>query len=162
MARADKHNYYLSIAEAVLGRGTCLRRNFGAVIVNHDKIVSTGYAGAPRGRENCVDKGLCIRNKFNIPRGERYEFCRSVHAEMNAVIHASRDEMLGSTLYLVGKEVGDGSYVKDAAPCTMCKRVIINSGVKNLVARIDGENYKITEVKSLIENDETLENMRGY
>jgi dCMP deaminase len=127
MPRRDKINYYLDIAEAVALRGTCLRRNFGAIIVHHDQIVSTGYVGAPRGRKNCSDLGYCTREKFNIPRGERYELCRSVHAEANAIIHAARSDMLGASLYLVGKEYSDGSYVQNAAPCAMCKRLIINA-----------------------------------
>ena len=78
--RRDKHNYYLDIAEAVAQRSTCLRRWYGAVIVHHDEIISTGYVGAPRGRQNCSDLNYCIRQKMQIPRGERYELCRSVHA----------------------------------------------------------------------------------
>ena len=88
MNRRDKVNYYLDMAQVALERGTCLRRNFGAVIVKNDVIVSTGYTGAPRGRANCIDIGTCIRQKMGIPRGERYEFCRSVHAEANAIIAA--------------------------------------------------------------------------
>ena len=90
MNRRGKNNYYLDIAEAILERGTCLRRNYGAIIVNNDEIISTGYTGAPRGRKNCIDLNYCAREKLNIPRGERYELCRSVHAEANAIISASR------------------------------------------------------------------------
>ena len=90
MSRRDKINYYLDIAETVLERGTCLRRNFGALIVKNDQIISTGYVGAPRGRYNCCDLGTCAREELNVPRGERYELCRSVHAEANAIIHAAR------------------------------------------------------------------------
>src|SRR5574344_2788338 len=115
--RRDKNNYYLDIAETVIERGTCLRRNFGAIIVKNDQIVSTGYTGAPRGRQICSDLGNCIRVQHNIPRGERYEFCRSVHAEANAIIHASRDQMIGSTLYLVGKDANSGEYVENANSC---------------------------------------------
>ena len=111
MTRRDKINYYLDIAETVLERGTCLRRNFGAIIVKNDQIVSTGYVGAPRGRENCCDLGYCTRAKLNIPRGQRYELCRSVHAEANAIIHASRTDMLKSTLYLVCTRGGPLFYV---------------------------------------------------
>lgn len=106
MERRDKENYYLDIAETVAERGTCLRRNFGAIIVNKDQIISTGYVGAPRGRRNCIDLGYCVRESLQIPRGERYELCRSVHAEANAIIHASRNDTLGGTLYLVGKKCG--------------------------------------------------------
>ena len=109
MERRDKENYYLDIAETVAERGTCLRRNFGAIIVNKDQIISTGYVGAPRGRRNCIDLGYCVRESLQIPRGERYELCRSVHAEANAIIHASRNDTLGGTLYLVGKNAADNS-----------------------------------------------------
>ena len=104
MSRIDKENYYLDIAETVLERGTCIRRNYGAIIVKNDQIVSTGYVGAPRGRKNCSDLGSCIRERMNVQRGTRYELCRSVHAEANAIIHAPRDQMIGATMYLVGKE----------------------------------------------------------
>ena len=101
MPRRDKINYYLDIAQTVLERGTCLRRNVGAILVKNDVIISTGYAGAPRGRANCSDLGFCRREQLGIPRGQRYELCRSVHAEQNCIIAASREEMLDSTLYLV-------------------------------------------------------------
>ena len=101
MKRIDKENYYLDIAETVLERSTCLRRCYGAIIVQHDEIVSTGYNGAPRGRKNCIDLGGCTREAMNIPSGQRYELCRSVHAEANAIISAARSEVLGATLYLL-------------------------------------------------------------
>ena len=106
--RRDKINYYLDIAETVLERGTCLRRNFGAIIVNNDQIISTGYVGAPRGRANCVDLGYCTREKLNIPKGQRYELCRSVHAEANAIIAASRKDMIGATIYLACHDAKTG------------------------------------------------------
>ena len=127
MNRINKENYYLDIAQTVLERGTCLRRNFGAIIVNNDQIISSGYTGAPRGRKNCMDIGKCTREVLQIPRGERYELCRSVHAEANAIIHAARNDMLGATLYLVGKEADSGEYVKNTCSCAMCKRLIINA-----------------------------------
>ncbi len=102
MERISKENYYLDIAETVLERATCLRRVYGAIIVKNDEIISTGYNGAPRGRQNCVDIGFCTREAMQVPRGQRYELCRSVHAEANAIISASRRDMVGSTLYLVG------------------------------------------------------------
>lgn len=121
MDRIDKDNYYLDIAETVLERGTCLRRNFGAIIVNRDQIISTGYVGAPRGRENCIDLGRCIRETMQIPRGERYELCRSVHAEANAIIHAARNDMIGGTMYLVGKDVRTGDYIQTPTPAPCAK-----------------------------------------
>ena len=162
MNRIDKHNYYLNIAESVSLRGTCLRRNFGAVIVNNDEIISTGYVGAPRGRQNCCDLKLCTREKLKSPRGERYELCRSVHAEQNAIISASRKDMIGSTLYLVGKNHLDGSYVENANPCALCKRMIINSGIKTVIIRNTKNDYTIVDVDTYIKEDESLEGIKGY
>ena len=140
--RRDKTNYYLDMADVARERSTCLRRTYGAVIVKNDTIVSTGYSGAPRGRANCIDLGYCMRQKLNIPRGERYEFCRSVHAEQNAIIAASREQMLGSTLYLCGREVDTGELIKDANCCTMCKRMIINAGIEKVVVRRTDDEYE--------------------
>ena len=118
MERISKENYYLDIAETVLERATCLRRVYGAIIVKNDEIISTGYNGAPRGRKNCVDMGFCTREAMQVPRGQRYELCRSVHAEANAIISASRRDMVGSTLYLVGR---DGQTGAPAAPCAAAR-----------------------------------------
>lgn len=162
MNRRDKHNYYLDMADVALERGTCLRRNYGAVIVKNDVIVSTGYVGAPRGRANCIDLGTCIRQKMNIPRGERYEFCRSVHAEANAIIHASREQMLGATLYLVGREAKTGALIPNANSCTMCKRMIINAGIARVVIRRDMDTYEIIDVQKWVDYDELLAGEMGY
>ena len=162
MERIDKINYYLDIAETVVERGTCLRRNFGAIIVKNDEIISTGYDGAPRGRKNCCDLGYCTREKLNIPRGERYELCRSVHAEQNAIISASRRDTIDSTLYLVGKNYKDHSYVENANPCALCKRMIINSGIKEVIIRDTKKKYRIIKVQEYIDNDESLEKVLGY
>lgn len=162
MTRRDKENYYLDIAEAVASRGTCLRRNFGAIIVKNDQIVATGYTGAPRGRKNCSDLGYCLREKMNVPRGQRYELCRSVHAEANAIISAARSEMIGSTLYLVGKDAKTGALVPDANSCSMCKRQIINAGIARVIIRDDKEHYRILQVQDWVEQDESLEGVRGY
>ncbi len=162
MERTDKKNYYLDIAETVLERGTCLRRNFGAIIVKNDQIVSTGYVGAPRGRKNCIDMGFCVREQNNIPRGERYELCRSVHAEANAIIHASRDAMIGSTLYLVGKDAKTGAYVENACACSMCKRMIINAGIKKVIIRNTKDKFTALYVDEWVQNDESLDAVLGY
>lgn len=161
MQRLDKLNYYLDIAETVSKRGTCLRRNFGAIIVNYDQIISTGYVGAPRGRKNCCDLGKCLREEMNVPRGERYELCRSVHAEMNAIISASRDAMIGATLFLVGVEK-DGSYVENAMPCALCKRVIINAGIERVVIRNTKDSFTCVKTEDWIANDESLNMKAGY
>lgn len=162
MKRIDKENYYLDIAESVLERSTCIRRCFGSVIVKNDEIISTGYNGAPRGRKNCVDLGYCTREKLNIPRGERYELCRSVHGEENAIISASRRDLIDSILYLVGKDYNTGEYVKDARPCAMCKKTIINAGIKKIVIRNTKDKYTIINVEEFIKNDETLDGAFGY
>jgi len=162
MNRTDKENYYLDIAETVLERGTCLRRNFGAIIVQHDEIVSSGYTGAPRGRRNCIDTGVCVRETLGVPRGERYELCRSVHAEANAIISASRRDMIGSTLYLAGRDAKTGEYVESASPCSMCKRLIINAGITRVVARNTKTAFSSVDVDEWIENDESLNGRFGY
>ncbi len=158
MNRREKRNYYLDIAETVLERGTCLRRNYGAIIVSNDEIISTGYTGAPRGRKNCIDLGVCYRIENNIPSGERYEMCRSVHAEANAIISAKRDEMIDAVLYLVGKEKKNGEYVKNANSCTMCKRLIINAGIDQVIVRDDKDRYRVIAVADWVYNDDTLPN----
>ena len=162
MERRDKINYYLDIAETVSLRGTCLRRNFGAIIVKNDQIISTGYVGAPRGRHNCSDLGYCTRESLGVPRGERYELCRSVHAEANAIIHAPRSETIGSTLFLVGKEM-DGSYVRDANPCAMCKRLIINAGIATVIVRDTHDDFRSIKVyDEWVVHDDSLTGKRGY
>ncbi len=162
MDRRDKQNYYLDIAQTVAERGTCIRRNYGAIIVHNDEIISTGYVGAPRGRKNCSDLGYCIRQQLNIPRGERYEMCRSVHAEANAIISASRRDMIGSTLYLVGLEAETGDIVANSCCCSMCKRMVINSGIKEVVIRDTLDEYRVINVSEWIDNDESLEGKMGY
>lgn len=162
MTRRDKKNYYLDIAQTVAERGTCLRRNYGAIIVHNDEIISTGYVGAPRGRKNCSDLGVCIRQELKIPRGERYEMCRSVHAEANAIISASRRDMIGASLYLVGLEAESGELVPDSCCCSMCKRMVINSGIKEVIIRDTHDEYRTIDVREWIDNDESLEGKMGY
>lgn len=162
MERRDKVNYYLDLAEVVSQRGTCLRRRYGAVIVKNDEVISTGYVGAPRGRKNCTDLGECIRSKLNIPRGERYELCRSVHAEANAIISAPRDKMLGSSMYLAGVETQSGDYVKNSNSCSMCKKMIINAGIETVYVRDDKDHYRTVRVMDWVENDESLDGVFGY
>ena len=160
--RIDKTNYYLDIAQVVAERGTCLRRKFGAVIVKNDTIISTGYAGAPRGRKNCCDLGNCLRQKLEIPAGERYELCRSVHAEANAIIAASRDEMIGSTLYLCCID-NEGNIIGKTDCCSMCRRLVINAGIENVIVRDTKTEFHIINVdKDWVETDDSLEDKRGY
>lgn len=155
MNRISKENYYLDIAETVLERATCLRRIYGAIIVKNDEIISTGYNGAPRGRANCVDMGYCSREAMKVPRGERYELCRSVHAEANAIISAARRDMIGATLYLVGRDAKSGELIR-AGSCTMCKRQIINAGIERVVYRVSASEYETICVNDWIENDDSI------
>lgn len=144
--RISKDMYYLGIAEQVAKRSTCLRRNYGAVIVNNDEIVSTGYNGAPRGETNCIDCGFCEREACGVPKGERYELCVAVHAEQNAIISAARKEMVGGTIYIVGLEAKDGSYA-NPAPCLICRRMIVNAGIIRCVGLVNGEAVDIPLTK---------------
>ena len=162
MDRVSKENYYLDIAQTVAERSTCLRRKFGSIIVKNDVIVSTGYNGAPRGRKNCSDLGTCFREQLGIPRGERYELCRSVHSEQNAIIAAPRDQMLGSTLYMVCVSPEDGSVQSGTGNCMMCKRVILNAGIETVVIRDDKENFRVIKVSDWIEDDDSLSGRFGY
>lgn len=162
MTRVDKINYYLDIAQTVAERGTCLRRNFGAIIVHNDEIIATGYNGAPRGRINCSDSGVCTREKLNVPRGQRYELCRSIHAEANCIISAPRYEMIGSTLFLACLDAATGSLDGGVEPCSMCKRMIINAGIEQVIVRTSPKEYKIFSVTDWIENDDSLTLSEGY
>lgn len=154
MERIVKENYYLDIAETVLERSTCLRRQYGAIIVRNDEIVATGYNGAPRGRKNCSDLGYCVREQMRVPRGERYELCRSVHAEANAIISASRRDMVGGTLYLVGRNAQTGELLTDATSCPMCRRMVINAGLARVVIRRTPEEFTVVDVEEWVRTDD--------
>ncbi len=156
MNRISKENYYLDIAQTVLERATCLRRVYGAIIVSNDEIISTGYNGAPRGRANCVDMGYCSRAALKVPRGERYELCRSVHAEANAIISASRRDMVGATLYLVGRDAQTGQLLPDATSCPMCRRQVINSGLTRVVIRRTETEFTVVDVEDWVAEDDLL------
>ena len=156
MNRISKENYYLDIAQTVLERATCLRRVYGAIIVKNDEIISTGYNGAPRGRKNCVDMGYCTREAMQVPRGERYELCRSVHAEANAIISASRRDMVGGDIYLVGRNAQTGELLHDATSCAMCRRVVINAGIERVVIRNTDREYSVVHVEDWVREDDSL------
>lgn len=164
MTRVDKINYYLDIAESVAERGTCLRNNYGSIIVKNDEIISTGYTGAPRGRENCIDLGYCCKKKYfpNV-RHAGYDACRSVHAEQNALISASRKDMIGGTLYLVQYRPETGTYEENSSCCQMCRKMIINAGIEKVVVRgLNDNEYRIINVQEWIDNDELLEGKITY
>ena len=156
MKRIDKENYYLDIAETVAERATCLRRCYGAIIVRNDEIIATGYNGAPRGRRNCVDLNYCTREALNIPSGERYELCRSVHAEANAIISAARSETLGATLYMACKNPATGELIAGSTSCAMCRRLIINAGIQRVVIRNTKTDYSVVPVEDWVREDDSL------
>lgn len=162
--RIDKTNYYLNIAKYVADRSTCLRKKSGAVIVNNDEIVATGYSGAPRGRVNCIDLGYCCKKKYfpNV-RHAGYDACRSVHAEQNALISGARRNMIGGTLYLVQYRTDTGKYEENAGCCQMCRKMIINSGIEKVVVRgMTDSDYTEIDVKTWIENDDLLDGKITY
>ena len=154
MQRIDKENYYLDIAQTVLERATCLRRKYGAIIVRNDEIIATGYNGAPRGRKNCSDLGVCTREELNIPSGQRYELCRSVHAEANCIISAARSETLGATLYMACRDPKTGELIPGSTSCSMCRRLIINAGIERVVVRDTETEYRIEKVEDWIALDD--------
>lgn len=138
--RPNKHEYYLNLAAGVAARSTCIRRQYGAVIVKDDRIVSTGYNGAARGIANCSDTGSCYRAEHNIPHGEQYEKCKAVHAEANAIINASKEEMSHATLYLAGFE--NGKRIDNPHPCEMCDRMIRNAGIGRVMTSWDDSEWE--------------------
>ncbi len=131
--RPSKDRYYLNIAKEVAQRATCFRVKIGAIIVRDDVIVATGYVGAPRKTRDCLEKGYCLRDKLNIPHGQRYELCASVHAEQNCIINAARAgvSLLGGDMYIWGED-NQGKQI-DAFPCFICKKMIINAGLKRVI-----------------------------
>lgn len=161
--RVDKINYYLDIAETVAERGTCIRKNYGCIIVKNDEIISTGYSGAPRGRKNCIDLGYCTKKKIypDIHHGG-YDACRSVHAEQNAIISAARKDMIGASLYLVGKRLDTKEYEEGAISCQTCRKLIINSGIKEVIVRTNKKEYHRVQVEEWINQDDLLDGITTY
>jgi len=162
MDRKDKENYYLDIAETLLQRSTCLRRKYGAIIVSNDEIIATGYNGAPRGRKNCLDRGVCMRDEMGIPSGERYELCRSVHAEANAIISAARRDMIGATLYMSGIDAKTEELLDDTSSCSMCRRLIINAGIEKTVCRSSGGKITVIHIRDWVFNDDSILDGSNY
>ena len=161
--RVDKTNYYLDIAETVAERGTCIRKDYGCIIVKNDEIISTGYSGAPRGRTNCIDLGYCTKKKIypDVHHGG-HDACRSVHAEQNAIISAARKDMLVSTMYLVGRRKDNNKYEEGTMSCQMCRKMIINAGIKKIIVRVTRSKYIEVDVDEWIKNDDLLEGITTY
>ena len=148
--RPSKDEYYLNIAKEVSQRSTCLRTKFGAIIVKDDVIIATGYVGAPRQTKDCFERGNCLRDKLKILHGQRYELCRSVHSEQNALINAARSgaSVLGGDMFIYG-ENKKGKII-DAFPCFICKKMIINAGLKRVICSIKAGNYKVFKVQDWV------------
>jgi len=151
--RPKKDHYYLNIAKEVSQRSTCFRVRAGSIIVRDDQIVATGYVGAPRKTKDCIERGECLRDKLKIPHGEKYELCRSVHAEMNAIINAARAgvSLLGGTIYLYVQD-RDGKSV-DSFPCFICKKMIINAGIEKMVCSTEEKGkIRIFNIQDWVNN----------
>ena len=155
--------YFMGIAMLAARRSKDPGTQVGACIVSQDNIIiSTGYNGSPRGRRNCNELQFCMREKLQIPRGERYEMCRSVHAEANAIIAAPRDQMLGATLYMACVDPESETLVPHTSSCMMCKKLVINAGISFIVVRDDKENFRVIDVNEWIEDDDSLSGTFGY
>ena len=148
--RLSKDQYYLNIAKQVAQRSTCFRIKFGAVIVRDDQIIATGYTGAPRKTKDCFERGECLRNKLNIPHGQRYELCRSVHAEQNAIINSARAgvSLLNGDMFLYGED-NQGKTI-DALACFICKKMLINAGLDRIICSTKDGKYRIFKIKDWI------------
>ena len=149
---------FMKMAWLISEWSSCYRqgRKIGAVIVKDKRIMTTGYNGAPRGRKNCTDLGFCSREALNVPRGERYELCRSVHAEANAIISASRRDCVGGTLYLVGRDARTGELLTDATSCAMCRRQVINAGISRVIIRRTETEFQVVDVNDWVHQEDDV------
>jgi dCMP deaminase len=154
--RISKHGYYLGIAKEVAQRSTCFRRSIGAIIIRDDQIISTGYVGAPRKTKDSFEHGSCLRDKLNIPHGQRYELCRSVHAEQNAIINAARAgvSLLGGDMYIYGS-IYETEELIDAIPCFICKKMIVNSGIERVISSMGNGKMEIFSISQWIKDWQT-------
>ncbi|MCK4520542.1 dCMP deaminase family protein [Candidatus Parcubacteria bacterium] len=150
MMRPSKDQYYLNIAREVAQRSTCMRMKFGAIIVRDDQIIATGYVGAPRNTKDCLERGNCLRDQLKIPHGQRYELCRSVHAEQNAIINAARAgvSLLGGDMFLYCED--QKGEMKNAIPCFICKKMIINAGLNRVICSTEEGKYKIFNIQDWV------------
>jgi len=150
--RPSKTQYYLRIAEEVSRRSTCYRVNIGTIIVRDDQIIATGYVGAPRKTRGCREHGFCLRDKLDIPHGHRYELCRSVHSEQNAIINAARAgvSLLGGDMYIYAQSLDDNRLI-DAIPCFICKKMIVNAGIAHVISSMNDGSAKTFDVAAWID-----------
>lgn len=154
--RPSKDEYYMDLAKSVCRRATCTKVEIGAVIIKDDQVISTGYCGAPRGTKSSLEHGFCLRKQLGIPSGQRYEICRSVHAEQNAIINAARagTSLLGGDMYIYGKIKNENNkeITLDAFPCFICKKMLINCGLKKIICSLKEGGYKTFNVEDWVED----------
>ena len=163
--RPSKTEHYLNRAKVAAERSTCLRRKVGAVIIRNDTEVSSGYVGSPRDTENCIDIGSCIRIELGTPSGERYELCRSVHAEQNAIINAARTGaiILEGEMYISSELIGS-AYAESPKkmsqtnrPCALCMKELINAGIKKVYMRdeltSEVKTYTIPQLTKMLDTE---------
>lgn len=158
--KITKDEYYLGIAKAVSAKSNCLSVAFGCVIVRDDQIISTGYVGSPRKTKECAEIGHCMRRKYNIESGKNYEFCRSVHAEMNAIINAARAgvSLLHGDMYLFGHRYEDERFkLLKAYPCLICKRMIINAGIKRFIGNNEEGGIEVYDIDDWVKDWQEIE-----
>jgi dCMP deaminase len=164
--RPEKDLYYLNIARVVSTRSTCLKVLIGAIIVKEDQIIATGYVGAPRKTKSSIEHNFCLRKKLNIPSGQQYELCRSVHAEQNAIINAARAgvSVLGGNLYIYGEQRDTGEIL-NAFPCFICKKMIINAGLNHVITSAKDKDYMIFTVDEWVndwQKNDIIEDKHRY
>jgi dCMP deaminase len=167
--RISKEKYYMNITKEVAARSTCFRVWHGAIIVKDDQIISTGYNGAPRGTKDCFERNNCLRQELGIPHGQRYELCRSVHGEQNAIINAARAgvSLLGARMYLYSAKLDEDGKKSaiDASPCFICKKMLINAGIKDLIVCQKDDTlktYKIEEWAKDWQEKDLIDDMHQY
>ena len=167
--RISKNEYYINIARETASRSACFRAKHGAIIVNNDQIISTGYVGAPRKTKDCFERNNCLRRELNIPSGQRYELCRSVHSEQNAIINATRSgvSLLGGTMYLFSAIINsdDSEKIINAYPCFICKKMIVNSGLERIVChQSDGslKEYLISDWTKDWQEKDLIDDIEQY
>jgi len=164
--KLSKDEYYMNIAREVSRKSTCFRRVIGAIIIRDDQIISTGYAGAPRKTKDSIEHGFCLRDKLKIPHGQRYELCRSVHAEQNAIINAARAgvSLLGGNMYLYGSIPGKDGPI-DALPCFICKKMIINAGLDLMICSTKEGNivtFKVSDWADDWQKNDIIDDKQQY
>jgi len=164
--RPDRSTHFYNRAKTASERSTCLRRKVGAVIINQDGVeIASGYVGSPRGTEHCIDIGKCLRRELGIPSGQNYELCRSVHAEQNCIINAARIgvSIIGSEMYISSERImaaypgRSRKRIRIYGPCIICKKEIINAGIKKVHMREEGigeKTYTIKRIKRMLDDEE--------